>query len=69
MKDERYKAIMGRLGQPNSQSLLIALQQVENETAQEINKYYRDNALCNKCLEIGRDGEHSWHCRKCGKKL
>lgn len=35
MTDERYKAIMVALGQPNSRSLLQALQQVANEVAQE----------------------------------
>jgi len=25
--------------------------------------------LCEKCQRIGRNGEHSWHCRKCGGKL
>jgi hypothetical protein len=32
--DERYKKIMSDLGMPNSQSLLVALQQVANEAAQ-----------------------------------
>lgn len=36
MKDIRYKEIMLNLGYPNSQSLLVALQQVANEVAQEI---------------------------------
>lgn len=35
MKDERYKEIMTRLGMPESQSLLTALEQVSNEVAQE----------------------------------
>ena len=38
MKDKRYKEIMQKLGMPNSQTLLSALQQVANETAQEIKK-------------------------------
>jgi len=36
MTDERYKEIMEDLGMPNSRSLLLALKQVANETAQEI---------------------------------
>lgn len=36
MEDKRYKEIMQRVGMPNSQTLLSALQQVTNETAQEI---------------------------------
>lgn len=35
MTDERYKKIMTDLGMPNSQSLLVALQQVANEVEQE----------------------------------
>lgn len=35
MTDDRYKQIMADLGQPNSRSLLQALQQVANEVAQE----------------------------------
>lgn len=34
MTDERYKKIMADLGMPNSQSLLLALQQVANEVRQ-----------------------------------
>lgn len=36
MTDERYKEIMLNLGMPDSTALLIALQQVANEVAQEI---------------------------------
>ena len=36
MQDVRYQEIMEQLGQPNSRSLLMALQQVENEVTQEI---------------------------------
>ena len=36
MTDDRYKKIMTDLGMPNSHSLLLALKQVANETAQEI---------------------------------
>ena len=43
MKDERYKEIMENLGLPNSTSLLIALEQVANEVAQEIHSTYRSN--------------------------
>lgn len=25
--------------------------------------------LCEKCKSIGRNGEHSWYCRKCGEPL
>ena len=28
-----------------------------------------DSALCQNCKTIGRNGEHSWYCRKCGEKL
>jgi hypothetical protein len=35
VEDHRFKQIMHDLGQPNSQSLLVALQQVANEVAQE----------------------------------
>ena len=35
MNDDRYKEIMEGLGMPNSRSLLMALQQVANEVAQE----------------------------------
>jgi hypothetical protein len=35
MKDSRYKEIMNSLGMPNSRSLLLALEQVANEVAQE----------------------------------
>lgn len=35
MTDERYKQIMSDLGMPNSRSLLMALQQVANEVAQD----------------------------------
>ena len=30
---------------------------------------HMDAALCEECIKIGRNGEHSWHCRKCGKEL
>lgn len=30
---------------------------------------HMDAALCGECTKIGRNGEHSWHCRKCGKEL
>lgn len=42
MKDERYKELMEQVGMPNSASLLIALQQVANEVAQEVHSMYRD---------------------------
>ncbi len=45
MKDERYKEIMAQLGMPNSVSLLIALQQVENEVAQEIKSKEKNKIL------------------------
>ena len=35
MTDDRYKEIMSRLGMPESASLLLALEQVANEVAQE----------------------------------
>lgn len=35
MQDARYKEIMQQLGMPDSQSLLLALRQVANETAKE----------------------------------
>lgn len=41
MNDERYKQLMDRVGMPNSRSLLLALQQVANEVAQE--EQARDN--------------------------
>lgn len=28
-----------------------------------------DTALCDECAKIGRNGEHSWYCRKCRKEL
>ena len=28
-----------------------------------------DDALCKECKDIGRNGEHSWYCRKCGDPL
>jgi len=52
MKDERCKEIMEGLGMPQSRSLKLALEQVANETAQEINKknefyksFYREYKL------------------------
>ena len=45
MKAERYKAIMQQVGMPDSQSLLSALQQVANETAQEINLAWETQAI------------------------
>jgi len=41
MKDERYKEIMQSLGQPNSRSLLVALEQVANEVEQEVHAQYK----------------------------
>ena len=41
MKAERYKEIMVGLGMPDSQSLLMALQQVANEVEQEISTKYK----------------------------
>ena len=43
MKDSRYKEIMEELGMPNSRSLLLALQQVANEVAQEVHSEYKKN--------------------------
>ena len=45
MTDDRYKKIMTDLGMPNSNSLLLALKQVANETAQEIFKTRHWNPL------------------------
>ena len=42
MTDERYKAIMDELGQPNSHSLLAAMRQVENEVAHEMQAAERE---------------------------
>lgn len=36
MKDERCRELMADMGMPDSKSLYIALNQVENETAQEM---------------------------------
>ena len=38
MKDGKYKEIMEGLGMPQSRSLKLALEQVANETAQEVHK-------------------------------
>jgi len=57
MKDSRYKEIMDGLGMPNSRSLLSALQQVENEVAQEVHKSYEKN---NKKLNTG-----AYKCERC----
>ena len=38
MKDERCKQLMEQVGLPNSQSLMIALRQVENETEHRLSK-------------------------------
>ena len=45
MKEKRYKEIMGHLGMPNSTSLFLALQQVENEVTQEIKSKEKDRIL------------------------
>jgi len=47
MTDERYKEIMEGLGMPMSNSLLLALQQIVNETEQELFKKHeeRNNEL------------------------
>ena len=42
MTDERYKAIMAELGQPNSHSLLAAMRQVANEVAHEMQAAERE---------------------------
>jgi len=44
MKDERYKEIMEGLGMPNSQTLLVALEQVANEVEQEVHAKYKHEA-------------------------
>lgn len=44
MTDERYKQIMADLGMPNSHSLLQALKQVANETAQEQQRLLAERA-------------------------
>jgi hypothetical protein len=61
MKDKRYKEIMKGLGQPNSQSLLVALQQVANEVAQE-------------CIHLSKSGKsmsfgQAIHYAKSGRKV
>ncbi len=33
------------------------------------NQTIATDALCDECNQIGRNGEHSWYCRKCGGKL
>ena len=50
MTDERYKQIMSDLGMPNSSSLLAALQQVANETAQTVRKQ-----VATECAKICED--------------
>ena len=67
MKTERYKKIMEDLGMPESQSLKIALEQVANETAQEVHK---ENGGTMKIKQIifqdGRDYEAIYECEHCG---
>lgn len=43
---------------------LIAIAEKPSNT-----QMHMDAALCGECTKIGRNGEHSWHCRKCGKEL
>ena len=45
MKDSRYKEIMNNLGQPESRSLLMALEQVANEVAQEVHASYAEDRV------------------------
>ena len=52
MKDERYKELMDQVGMSNSRSLLIELQQVENEVTQELTKKFQQNE-CNGCEFYG----------------
>jgi len=42
MKEERLKELMNKVGLPNSQSLMIALEQVENETKQRCEARIKD---------------------------
>jgi len=51
MKDSRCKEIMEGLGMPNSRSLKLALEQVANETAQEI---YKENEFYKSFYEENR---------------
>ena len=44
MTEKRYKEIMAQIGMPDSQSLLLALQQVANKTAQK-HKKISDNRV------------------------
>ncbi len=44
MKEERIKELMAQVGMPDSQSLMVALQQVANETEQEVRaSYHQEN--------------------------
>jgi hypothetical protein len=45
MNDDRLKQIMTDLGQPNSNSLYLALKQVANETEQEV-RYQIAKEIC-----------------------
>ncbi len=44
MKDERYKELMEQVGLPESQSLLVALQQAVNETEQGVKEHKEELA-------------------------
>ena len=54
MTDTRYKEIMENLGQPDSHSLLGALQQVANEVAQEATKNEREAcaSICHQFADL-----------------
>ena len=67
MKTERYKKIMEDLGMPESQSLKIALEQVANETAQEVHKENGGTMKIKKIIfQAGRDYEAIYECEHCG---
>lgn len=59
MTDERYKQLMEQVGMPNSRSLLVLLQQVANEVAQEAAAAER-KACADLCTEVwtGATNEH-----------
>ena len=60
MTDERYKELMERVGMPNSRSLLLALQQVANEVAQETQARFQ-GCQCNECKEAPHDSDCAVH--------
>ena len=39
------------------------------ESQKPPNEAIPTDALCGECIKIGRNGEHSWRCRKCGEDL